>query len=264
MQPWVPPLGEVRKATIIRARTFSHGKMPSNIVTRTYFIGSLGSEIKSAFKPISVISLVSDEKHLFSDSAGIYVPGISYTGKQGEGNYMKKWNRPAQIQFFNESGDYIMGDYALQSFTNFTAMAFVNIAGDGYGDGYNGIFNVKRGNPDGFRFAIDPYNGVWMDIGSNGGGTDELNTSADVITRGVWHHIAVIGVSEQYMRIYVDGNDVGSNTTTKAIGTPGQGPYMGTYDTSSNGNMNGTIDELMVFNRSLSKTEIDTIITYFS
>lgn len=105
MQSWVPPIGEVRKATIIRARTFSPGKMPSNIVTHTYFIGSLGSEIKSAFKQISVISLVSDEKHLFSDSAGIYVPGISYTGKQGEGNYMKEWNRPAQIQFFNESGD---------------------------------------------------------------------------------------------------------------------------------------------------------------
>ncbi|MFC1528060.1 lamin tail domain-containing protein [Candidatus Neomarinimicrobiota bacterium] len=105
IQPWVPPVGNVRKATIVRAKTFSPGKLPSNIATHTYFIGSFGSEIEDAFNPISVISLISEEKHLFSDSAGIYVPGDQYTGKQGTGNYMQDWNKPAHIQFFDENGD---------------------------------------------------------------------------------------------------------------------------------------------------------------
>lgn len=93
---WTPPLGEVRKATIVRAKVFATGKVPSKIVTSTYFVGQ---ELKNAYSTIPVISLVTDEKHFFSDTAGIYVPG------QTNGNYEQDWTRPVEIQFFDENGN---------------------------------------------------------------------------------------------------------------------------------------------------------------
>jgi len=115
LPPWSPPVENVRKATIIRARTYAVGKIPSSIVTNSYFIGS---ELKSAYNTIPVISLVSDEKHLFSDSAGIYVPGLS------QRNYMYDWTRPAHINLFDERGDLKISqevDIRAQGYTSRTS-----------------------------------------------------------------------------------------------------------------------------------------------
>ena len=37
---WVPPAGEIFKATVVRARTFEEGKEPSKTVTKTFFVDS--------------------------------------------------------------------------------------------------------------------------------------------------------------------------------------------------------------------------------
>lgn len=102
IQPWRPPNDIVRKASIIRARSFDNNRLPSKIVTNTYFIGS---DLLNRYKNIPVISLISDEKHLFSESTGIYVPGNRFNGNQGTGNYFNNWNKPAHIQLFNEEGN---------------------------------------------------------------------------------------------------------------------------------------------------------------
>jgi hypothetical protein len=99
---WQPPRGEVFKATVIRARTYHPDKIPSDVITHTYFVNPL---INDTYKDIPVISLVTDEKHLFSDSAGIYIPGDRYSGEPRSGNYATNWTRPASIEYFTKNRD---------------------------------------------------------------------------------------------------------------------------------------------------------------
>ncbi len=97
---WRPPNGEVFKATVIRARAYHIDKLPSEIITHTYFIHPMMNDY---YKDIPIISLVSDEKHLFDDASGIYVPGNKNTGVMGSGNYNYQWTRPANIEYFQKN-----------------------------------------------------------------------------------------------------------------------------------------------------------------
>jgi hypothetical protein len=100
---WVPPAGNVFKATVIRARAFQDGKLPSDIVTKTYFVGP---DINNRYPTMAVVSLVSDYQNLFDDATGIYVPGNSHVnGQTRSGNYFQNWEKPAHITFFETGGD---------------------------------------------------------------------------------------------------------------------------------------------------------------
>lgn len=98
---WEPPNEIVNKATVVRARAFSNNELPSDIVTKTYFIGS---DLASSYSSIPVISLISNEKHFFSDSTGIYVPGETRAYEEYRENYFHDWDRPAHVEYFDESG----------------------------------------------------------------------------------------------------------------------------------------------------------------
>lgn len=98
---WVPPEGEVYKVTIVRARAFRTGYLPSEVVTKTYFIDP---NLPQRYGTIAVISLVSDPKNLFNDTTGIYVPGIFHKPGKSSGNYFQDWEKPAHIEFFEPDG----------------------------------------------------------------------------------------------------------------------------------------------------------------
>lgn len=99
---WVPPEGEIFKATVIRARAFEDNKRPSRIITKTYFVGD---NVEEKYSTIPVISVVSEEKNLFNNSTGIYVPGVRHRpGDSESGNYFMGWERPAHIEYFKENG----------------------------------------------------------------------------------------------------------------------------------------------------------------
>ncbi|MFC2125095.1 CotH kinase family protein [Bacteroidota bacterium] len=100
---WIPPAGEVFKATTVRARVFKDGYLPSDIITNTYFIDK---DIHNRYPTIPIISIVTDYDHLFNDTTGIYVPGITHVpGNNGSGNYFQDWERPAHIEFFEVGGE---------------------------------------------------------------------------------------------------------------------------------------------------------------
>ncbi|TAH42292.1 MAG: T9SS type A sorting domain-containing protein [Bacteroidetes bacterium] len=99
--PWNPPLGEVYKCNIIRARIFKNGYFPGPIQTYSYFIDP---GIFTRYGNLPVLSLVSDPKHLFNDTSGIYVPGLTYQTTQYYGNYYKGWKKPVNIEMYNPGG----------------------------------------------------------------------------------------------------------------------------------------------------------------
>jgi hypothetical protein len=68
------PESRIFKGTVIRAKAFKAGSLPSETVTRTYFVSPSGANRYS----LPVVSLVSDERSFFEYSTGIYTAGRQY------------------------------------------------------------------------------------------------------------------------------------------------------------------------------------------
>ena len=87
--------------SILRARTFSLNKLPSEISTVTYFI-------RERTFDLPVVSIVTEPKNLFDNTIGIYVAGtngIPGNGTDDRVNWNQPWDRPANFELFDTSGN---------------------------------------------------------------------------------------------------------------------------------------------------------------
>lgn len=105
---WRPPLENIFKGTVIKARAFEDTVPTSPIYTRSYFVHE---DINHRYGQLPVISLVTDSLHLFDYHSGIYVFGsnvVNYPDNWwGQGNFFgrgKNWERPANFTFFEGGG----------------------------------------------------------------------------------------------------------------------------------------------------------------
>ena len=81
----------LKKTTPLRVKAFSQDLVSSETVSATYFINDNPGT--------SVVSLISDDKYLFSKKTGILVKG---TGSIP--NYSKGWEYPINIEYYNRDG----------------------------------------------------------------------------------------------------------------------------------------------------------------
>lgn len=111
---WKPPLGEVGKATVVRARAFRPGALPGPVATHTYFIGP--DAVRADRLP--VLSIATATNGLFDYETGIYRLGANFdryvaahpdeplTGHT-PANYTQRgpsWERAADVEFFGPDG----------------------------------------------------------------------------------------------------------------------------------------------------------------
>lgn len=114
-----PPAGNLRKATVVRARAVKPGYLPSEVVTHTYFVGP---DVATRYA-LPVISLAADDADLFGHESGIYVPGkLADQWRQGApfanwprwmipANYQQRgdaWERPVHFEMFTPSGERVV------------------------------------------------------------------------------------------------------------------------------------------------------------
>jgi len=107
LPPWRAPIGEVFKATIVRAAAYENatGRL-GRTITQTYFVDP---NIATRYAGMPVVSLVSDYMNLFDDASGIYVPG-SASATTAQQNFMQGWTRPASIEFYETGGVLAFAD----------------------------------------------------------------------------------------------------------------------------------------------------------
>ena len=94
---WQPPLGEVYKIYVLRARLLHPDAPPGPVTTFNYFIDPLENGRYS----LPVFSLATSPENLFDDEIGIYVYG-NYE------NYFQsgmEWERAANLSFFETTGN---------------------------------------------------------------------------------------------------------------------------------------------------------------
>ena len=81
------------KTGVLRIRAFAEDQVPSNPVSASYFIGEE--------QPVPVVSLITDVKYLFDQKTGALVKGTNANYP----NYEREWEYPANIEYYNLSGD---------------------------------------------------------------------------------------------------------------------------------------------------------------
>jgi len=87
----------IKKTTVVRARTYIKGKLPSIVSTQTYFINETAS--------IPVISLSSTPDNFWDKKNGIYVKGVNFNPQKiKSANYFNKWERPVNLEYFDANG----------------------------------------------------------------------------------------------------------------------------------------------------------------
>ncbi|MFH1051850.1 MAG: CotH kinase family protein [bacterium] len=106
---WLPPKGEVYKATVIRAAPFKKGVRSGKVISATYFVDP---NIYNRYT-FPIISIITDSLNFFGFNEGIYIPGKVHAENPetswywGTGNYHQKgdeWERPVYIELFEPDG----------------------------------------------------------------------------------------------------------------------------------------------------------------
>jgi hypothetical protein len=82
------PIG-INANTVIRARAFTDGKLPSNVSSGSYLYGVNMS--------VPVVSLITDWKYLTDPGMGLFVKGFGSIP-----NYYQKWEYPMHVQYFDD------------------------------------------------------------------------------------------------------------------------------------------------------------------
>ena len=92
----------IDSTTCIRAQTFVKKMLPSDIITQTYIIAETYN--------LPIFSITTAPRNLFNDTIGLYATGVG-NPNPGNANYAKGWERPINIEYFEE-GKQIFNEYA--------------------------------------------------------------------------------------------------------------------------------------------------------
>ena len=86
---WLPPVGNVSKAMVVRAITVSFdNKQCSPEMQGTYFVGPAFTN-----RTLPLVSLITDTNNLYNFATGLFVPGRHY-GNSPVGYGLNKWGKP--------------------------------------------------------------------------------------------------------------------------------------------------------------------------
>ncbi|MBW2990494.1 right-handed parallel beta-helix repeat-containing protein [Candidatus Woesearchaeota archaeon] len=201
-----------------------------------------------------------------------------------DGNYLDEWNNnhgnpvgnpsfgtgqcsqgveldAAESDYVNvpdENLDFEAPDHTLMAWVNFNNWAGSNtdVIFANSGLQWTGSLSLYRTSSDDMRFVVRDTSGA----------TTARDVQQDVSSLSGWHHVAAV-ISTQnpvsgsnYMELYIDGSNAGNfdNGNADGIWTPDTGLdfKIGASTQGSGGYADGTIDEVKIFNRTLSQAEI--------
>ena len=155
---------------------------------------------------------------------------------------------------FDGSNDYVNLNFA-PSYSLGT-VSFWYKGNAGAGDRFISSFGATLQNG---QFDIGLVSGGFLSVGIWNGASKTV-TGTTTINDNNWHHIVLTWESGGNVILYVDGSSEGTPVSAGTF-TPAntQNAWIGEYPRSSGYWLPGTIDEVMIFNRSLNSTEISQL-----
>jgi len=150
-----------------------------------------------------------------------------------------------------------------------TVAAWINVEAVGEGGSPGRIVHKATGvSPlNGWQFCTQGTNQIGFSVDYDGTTNLVRTSAANAITLGSWHHVAVTWdgtATATNVLMYVDGAPVGSYATTvdaagARVSDAGANIYLGNEPTSAR-TLDGVLDDVRVYNRVLSPTEIEAVV----
>lgn len=138
----------------------------------------------------------------------------------------------------------------MSGFSGLTISFWIKIRTNG------GYLLGQHNNYDGFASDISTDGHIWMSTGSNNGG---LRLRDSKIFDGQWHHICnVFNYSTSVVQAWVDGEKAESNGCSRYT-TSGHNFTIGKQPGYDDNYFNGSLDQIRLYNRSLSDDEVKTL-----
>ncbi len=150
--------GLKKGVTTLRVRAFAEGKLPSETITQTYFVG--------VQRDVPVVSLVTDEKYLFNNKTGLLVPGSGKTA-----NYYRDWEYPINVEYYNADHGQEINQQASFRVTGATSRVYAQKAISLFARGALGASSFEF-NPFPNREGYTEYKAITL----RAGGTESYKT----------------------------------------------------------------------------------------
>ena len=236
--------------------------------------GEGGTKIESSARTLAHGSTLSDGLTAHWTFDGVDTTATTALDSSGNGytadfrgNTSKTIGKLGQALSFDGTGDYLSIEnlnYASASIPATTVCAWAKSS-----VATNQII-ISFDRSESWRLALDDDSGtgnVGWDTTASGNGTDDLGSPLSY-TDGKWHFICgwYDGSANPNKKLYIDSQLIASTNAhsgaslgnTTRYGFIGDGSEAGTFDgtTGPNSYMNGSIDDVRIYNRGLSDSEI--------
>lgn len=220
-----------------------------NIAARLYGNGDLAEALANHYPGVQPgITTVLTDLPTQLQSAAVF--GAADLPAQAENSSLfinsrfNSWSNKSYL----EIDDPMLGNNA------FTIQSWVKL--ESVSGGQHGIFNsvTEEGKVNDFSLRVDSLGRILFGIQRADGVVEHLLSNV-VVQTGRWHQITVTW-NGSLAHIYLDGVEL-NNLSTYQYGFQGTGQYIGTVAaTSPNYTINGSIDELRLYNRALDSQEL--------
>jgi hypothetical protein len=158
---------------------------------------------------------------------------------------------------FDGTGDYINAgnDSSTDITCDMTLSAWVKPNTTTYGNSGGNIISRRDNNDGGYFIRHEDGGGLLF----QGKGTNEFTASSgSSLSAGEWAFVTGV-YNQTHAVLYIDGVEDISSAWTGCINSSFRNVHIGTSPTSSSRGFNGTIDEVMIWNRSLNVSEISQL-----
>ncbi len=188
-----------------------------------------------------------------SDAGGNYdgspQGGVSF-GYDGNINYSAYFDG-------NYNSEIVVEDNLMDSYTTFSISFWCK--GNQQAANFSGLFNKATLGASGFVVDIPNASNGKPRILFYSGSTYYLTTASTTsVTDGDWHHISAVVDGSSSLKIYIDGNLEGTNSSINTMTTNTNNLTIG-VDGSNTFHWKGYLDQIRIFKKALLQSEVDTL-----
>ncbi len=189
-------------------------------------------------------------RYMFDNNVNDVAAGTAQNGALvGNATFTTDGTR-GQVLTLDGSGDSVQINSTFGQPQNVTIGGWVNLLSTNGRSEFisiNDRLSISQGNTGGVKGSVQVGAGSWIDLRSN-----------QFITGKGWHHVMYVfdGASDVHT-LYIDGVQVATATNTDTIYYTGATTtYIGQHPTNTSWNLNGKVDDVRIYNRALSGSEV--------